>query len=177
MKTMNLLIALLFSTCGTYNVREVTHETGLFLEVIYNGTYELSKNDSTFLFLVDVRLINNTSSECKFMAFSCATASSIICDSEDVKICSNQCAGNALTTILVDPNQELSIPVIFQISKEKAPFSTKPIKFGLMLFPVHDFNVFNYNEVFYKMKRNEEHIIWSEPLYLNTAGGHPFEIM
>lgn len=176
MKMMILLIALLFSTCGTDNCRDITHEAGLSLKVIYNGTYELSKNDSTFLFLVYVRLINNTFSECKFMAFSCATVYSIICDSEDVKICSNQCAGNALTTIVVYPNQELSIPVIFQISKKRAPFSTKPVKFGLMLFPIHDFNVFNYNEVFYKMKKNKEHIIWSEPLYLNTAGGHPFEI-
>lgn len=172
-----IVIALTIFSCAcvrnsTNSVK--TTENKIFLEAIEKGNYSCSNEDSTLYTLVEIRLVNNTDSECKFIANSCATGASFITNSEQVKICLNQCSINFPKLFILKPGQEFSIPVILQISKYKSSYyDSIPLRIGMVLIPHNLFTGDNFHELLFKMKRNNDNILWCD---LSNVGGDPYEV-
>lgn len=162
------LLAFLSTTMATCQTRE----SKLVLKAILKGSYELTKNDSCYYFLVDVQLCNNTDSLCSFVAYTCLTNINIITDSEQAFICPNQCASNFPTIIRIKPNQVFSIPIIIKVNKNSSIINN-PIKIGLLLLQHRNFQEFI--EILQKKREKHENVIWSDSFELQIAGGKPYE--
>lgn len=174
MKPIRIIIALsLLTFVSTTMATCQTKESKLALKAILRGSYELTKNDSCYYFLVDAQLCNNTDSLCTFVAYTCLTNFNIITDSKQAFICPNQCASNFPTIFRIKANQVFSISIIIKVNKN-SPIINSPIKIGLILLQHRNFQEFI--EVLQEKREKHENVIWSDSFDLQIAAGKPYEI-
>lgn len=170
---INLLVlnCLFFLAISSVSCQSKDYNLSLTAEL--KGSYRFSDSGSHYYFLADIKLINNTDSVCKFIAFNCLTNMNLLTNSEHVSICSNDCAGNFPTLIIIQPKQEFLLPVILS-TKSDSPVLNCPIRIGFVF--VKEKPTQNLLELLFKMKENNESILWSEPFILQVAGGKPFSV-
>ena len=176
MKLFNIVFAIASLIYVSFSeVSCQTAESKLVLKAVFKGTYNLTKGDSTIYFLVEVKLINNTDSICDFMAYNCAAGASILFNSDQVKICPNQCSMNYPTHIIINPNQEFIIPIVLQSKRDNSSLNGS-LKIGYVLVPPSLFKATNFNELLFNMKKNNENVLWSDAIFLSNTGGDPYDI-
>lgn len=172
-----LIIANVFSHLdGEKNIN--SKDQGLALKSILRGVYEKPENslgnESKFYFLVEVTLMNNLDSSLKFLTTTCATASNIVIDSKDFKPCVNNCNGNSITTITLNPKQKFSVFLILETNEK---ISSRQIKLGWILLTFKNTgSPQNYYKVLDRSRKKSENLIWSDPIELQNGGGYPYEI-
>ncbi len=153
-----------------------TKERNLVLKAVYKGIYFIPQDDTFDYCLVEIKLVNNTDTTCEFVAFNSLPSYNITTDSKHVEILGNICGSNYPIKIRIKPNQTFRMPVILQ-TKRNSPAINKEIKFGLVLLQFNDWPIgSDFRYIIYKMKQNDEHVIWSVPITLYPGGGAQYEI-
>ena len=155
------------------SANSLTTEHKLILKVVQIGTYNFPWDNNYCYCSIDIKLINNTDSVCKFYAYSCITSFSVIMDPNEGNLCGQQCSLNYPTLFVVKPKQTLSIPVILQANPNMMDYS---VRFGLVMVIPGSFSIDKFREVLVNMKKNKENVLWSDPVMLQSTGGCSFEI-
>lgn len=155
-------------------------ESGLVLKADYRGYYNFppvylsGKYDSTYYFLFDAKLINNTASLVEFLTFSCTPMHNIVLNSKNYRLCQNNCINNQFFSVKLNPGQEFSIPVIIEAKKKHLG---NCFKIGwVFLTKDNTKNVDYYFEVLKRAATKYENVIWSNEVCFDELGGHPIEI-
>jgi hypothetical protein len=162
------------------NNKDVNQKKGteLGIKATLRGCYSFSENynstDSMYYFLIEVKLINNTYDQIEFLTHSCTPVGNLVLESENYKICVNNCRNNQNIPIKLKPGQEFSIPLLLKANKRNANCY---IKIGWALLTKENTkSIDNYLKVLEKAKTKYENVIWSNQFYLDTAGGQPIDI-
>jgi hypothetical protein len=168
--TFALLILLTFSFCSNKNS---ARESDLVVKSVLKGVFDARDGTGNENILVEVKLINNSSSVKKFITMTCTTFTHLIFNSKNVEPFVNNCAGNFPTTITLNPKQEFSYVVMLKIIP---PFPNQ-LKIGWILLDYENTrNTEDYFIVKEKSREKLENIIWSEPLIIGCCGGNTYEI-
>lgn len=149
-------------------------ESEVVLKSYLKSVYNLPRgNDSIYYLLVEVKIINNSNSKIEFLTMSCSTGENLVFDSGNVNDCINNCSGNSLAPITLNPKQEFSVLSILKTTKD----IPKYLKIGWVL--VNDKDIGSLRDFFNILEESKgklENIIWGAPLELTYAGVCPFEV-
>jgi len=173
-----LLVTLLILSCN----KPIQHQSDTsqleFLAKL-KGTYsQIASNDSSVFMIVEFSLVNKSNKPFSFIAYSCTTASLIVTDSKLVEAVPNDCSANSLSIYTLMPLQEFNTNQICK--KEYSAFGNDTgTRFGMILLnpdSIKETDYFEIHDLICKMKDAFEDVIWSKPIHLNIAYGHPSEI-
>lgn len=140
-------------------------------------------NNNSYFYLVDLKLINNTKTECEFYTLSCGSLINVITDSKQLSFLYHYCPTNYGVLVTLLPNQEYSIPVILFRNKYMQSFKFN-VKFGFIInkpksSPFSKNSSLTNQEIFAELKlmrEKQENVIWAEPIILTTTNYRPYEI-
>jgi hypothetical protein len=140
-------------------------------------------NNNSYFYLVDLKLINNTKTECEFYTLSCGSLINIITDSKQLSFLYHYCPTNYGVLVTLLPNQEYSIPVILFRNKYMQSFKFN-VKFGFIIIkpkssPFSKNSSLTNQEIFAELKlmrEKQENVIWTDPIILTTTNYRPYEI-
>jgi len=181
MKIYYLLILILsyfFTPVNNNNKNGI--ESEVTLKAIYRGYYNFprenafNESDSSYYFLIEVYLGNNTNDEIEFLTHSCLPIDNIVLKSNDFKVCPNNCAKNMSFPVILDPEQEFSMIVILQANKNKID---SRIEIGWAFLTMEITKSYdNYFDFLSRSKSTYENVIWSNEIYLDSWSGQPVVI-
>lgn len=166
--TFTVLLLLAFSFCG--NKKSVV-EPKPDIKTIIKAVYGQAKENRSVL--VEVKLINNSNSIIEFLTMTCGTADNLVFEPRDVYARANNCSGNHLTTIKLNPKQEFSLVTLLEFEK----YYPEYLKVGWILLDYENTkSPRDYHDVVFRGKEKLENIIWSEPVELYCCNAHPYDI-
>jgi hypothetical protein len=185
------LILLIFFSCSNNkennknNVNIGNKESKLVLTASLKASYSnfVNSNDKNYYYLVELKLINNTKTECEFYTLTCGGLVNVLTDSRQVNFLYDNCSTNFGVVVKLLPNQEYSIPVILLRNKSMQGFRSS-VKFGFIINKPKS-SVLSKNssltnqEIFDELKlmrEKQENIIWADPIILTTTNCSPYEI-
>jgi hypothetical protein len=149
-------------------------ENGITFETSFIGNNLMICSDTgDHYFLINSKLVNHTNKDFEFVAFSCATESSIVTNHACIEPCVSECSMNYPIVIRLEPNQELQMPVVLKSSNCDLS-SNDSIRIGIVLINpnlLKDLN--DFGSILNKSRTNFKNILWSVPL--NNCD-QPFEI-
>lgn len=162
------------------NVRPGKRESKLVLTANLKASYS---NDFNYYYLVDLKLINKTSTECEFYSLTCGSLINVLTDSKQVSFLYHNCPTNFGILVKLLPNQEYSIPVILFRKKYVQSFKYD-VKFGFIINkpksrPFSKNSSLTDQEIFAELKsmrEKQENVIWTNPILLTTTNYSPYEI-
>ena len=157
-----ILIAVVTLTTNCVEINQL-NKSELDLVVYSKGSYTLAECDSSYFFLFEAQLINNSKTPLEFVAYSCLTCFNFLTNNNKANIYGNHCSSNSPSPFRIDPNKKLSIPLILQV-KQNASINIDSIKIGFVFLPPKDLEGRRFRDVIIEMKKNERNIIWSEPI-------------
>lgn len=112
-----LLCSLILANSCNTNSSVIPGENGIIFQTNFIGNnLMLCPDTAERYFLIDSKLVNLTDKEFEFVAYSCATASSIVINHDCINPCVSECSNNYPILIRLEPNQEFSMPVVLKIS-------------------------------------------------------------
>lgn len=148
----------------------------LVLKAICRGGFSFPDDDSSYYFLVEIKIINNTISSQEFVTYSCSSLINVLVDSKEVKFFYHNCSSNYPYHIKLKPNQEFSLPIMLQ-TKRKNWSSNNKVKFGyIIMHPRRLKDNESVSQILENMREQQENVIWSEPIELNVTSFKPFKI-
>jgi hypothetical protein len=162
------------------NVKIGKKESKLVLTANLKASYS---NDFNYYYLVELKLINNTKTECEFYSLTCGSLINVLTDSKQVSFLYHNCPTNFGVLIKLLPNQEYSIPVILYRNKYMQSFKFN-VKFGFIINkpksgPFSKNSSLTNQEIFAELKlmrEKQENVIWTDPIILTTTNYSPYEI-
>jgi hypothetical protein len=183
------LILFIFFSCSNNkkinnnNVNIGKKETKLVLTATLKASYSnfINSNDRNYYYLVELKLINNTKSECEFYTLTCGGLVNVLTDSGQVNFLYDNCSTNFGVVVKLLPNQEYSIPAILFRNKYMEGFRSS-VKFGFIIIKpkVSVLSKSLTNEEIFEelkiMRGKKENIIWADPIILTTTNCSPYEI-
>jgi hypothetical protein len=166
-----LLILFAFSFCS--NTKPAI-ESDLVVKSVLKGVFDIHREKPVDRFiLVNVKVINNSNTIHRFLTMDCSTGSNLIFDSKNVAPTINNCSGNSITTITLNPKQEFSFVFILKL----IPPYPDHLKVGWILLTYENtFSADNYFNVLAESRKRLENIIWAPSFELMSAGGYPYEV-
>ena len=192
MKSLARIIFLLvfFSCTNQSEISNVSskinkNENKLFLTAKLKASYINYSNprDRNYYYLVEIKLINNTSKENEFYTLICGSLVNIITDSKQVSFLYHNCPSDLGVLIKLKPKQEYSIEVILLRNKYMANFNHN-IRFGFILSepksgPFGTNIPYTNQEIISELKlmrEKQENAIWSDPVVFTITNFKPYEI-
>jgi hypothetical protein len=169
-----LLCSIILATSCKTNSSIIPCENGIIFQTIFIGNnLRICPDSSARYFLINSKLVNHTDKEFEFVAYSCATASSIVINHDCIKPCVSACSNNYPTVIRLEPNQEFRMPVVLKISNCDLSYNDS-LRIGIVLInPTRLNDISDFGTMLNKSRTNFENVLWSEPL---NNGDKPSEI-
>jgi hypothetical protein len=188
---IKFLILFLFFSCSNNKETEINNvkigkkDPKLVLTACLKASYSnfVNSNDKNYYYLVELKLINNATSECEFYTLTCGGLVNVLTDSRQVNFLYDNCSTNFGVVVKLLPNQEYSIPVILLRNKNMQGFRSS-VKFGFIISKPKS-SVLSKNssltnqEIFDELKllrEKQENIIWANPIVLTSTNCSPYEI-
>lgn len=176
MKYLALLPLLsFFAFCSNSPTISNNKKPDLNVEFSLKGSYNLSKSDSSYYYLVDLKLTNNSDSTIEFWTLSCSFSFNLVSESPDFKIMSNDCFKNVPRLIKLKPKESLIAPTILQTYIEK-PNIDKKLSIGFVYIDSNTLRDYDIFQLLINFKKKNEHIFWSHPVFLYKGTGQPYRI-
>ena len=169
-----LLCSIILATSCKTNTSVIPFENGITFQTNFIGnSLMICPDTGDRYFLINSKLVNHTDKEFEFVAFSCATASSIVINHVCIEPCVSACSMNYPTVIRLEPNQELRMPVVLKFSNCDLS-SNDSLRIGIVLInPTGLKDLSDFGTLLNKSRSNFENVLWSVPL---NNGDQPFEI-
>ena len=175
MKPIYTILCLIFlvTSCKT-NSHVLPNESGIIFQTSFIGNNIMLCQDSgDRYFLINSNLVNNTDKAYEFVAYSCATASSIVINHDCIEPCISACSHNFPSVIRLEPQQEFTMPVILKISDCDLS-AQDSVRIGIVLIdPKEIEDIADFGALLIKSKATFENVLWSKPQDLVD---HPYEI-
>lgn len=146
---------------------------GVGVKAVLKACYTLPPDDSTYYFLIEIKLINNSDTVFETVTYNCTTYINIIYDSKKLKLFKFPCSGNSPFTLKLKPKEEFSIPILLQAESDPAIF-LDPVKFGFIVLSPKSLDFFDVHNKLIEMRKKQENVIWSDQLYFEPANEEPF---
>jgi hypothetical protein len=160
-------------------------DAGLVLTGTLKATYSnyINKNDRYYYYLVELRLINNSKTDCEFYTLTCSSLINVITDSKEVSFLYHNCTTDIAVPVTLKPKQEYCLPVILIRNKYYKWFNPN-IKFGFLLYKPKS-GLFEKNppmtngemiSELRSIREMPENVIWSDLVALTATNYGPYEI-
>lgn len=178
----NVFLFLLFLSliqCTTSTTNKIEKKEYV-ITAVQKGAYNfqrdysslISRNDSIYNYLFEMKIKNNGNEILRFVTFSCSIIDNVVLDSKEIFLCVNNCAKNSMQIIELKPLEELIFPIILQTNQKNA---YNHLKIGFVLIQPSK-NINNFKEELYMKKKNFENIVWTSIIQLHPASGTPYEL-
>lgn len=161
MRKTQIIILIVITLITSCKAISQTNQKEMDLVVYNKGSYTLAECDSSYFYLMEAQIINNSNTLKDFVAYNCLTCFNFLTDNNKVNIYGNHCASNSLSTFRLEPHNKLSIPLILQV-KQNISINIDSIKIGFVFLNPKNFKDEKFRDVITDMKISKQNILWSK---------------
>jgi hypothetical protein len=149
-------------------------EEKLKIATFVKGVYDVPRDSSgKRFFMIGLKLKNISGTQVEFLTMTCTTGSNVIFDSDKLEIVANNCAGNYITPVTLEPDQEFDFTFLL---KAVDSYPDK-LKIGwILLTKENTHSVDLYFDYLSEFREKLKNIIWANPIELYCCAFKQFEI-